>query len=145
MWYGEYLHSLDEKNRVVLPSRFRQKIKEKRIKKFYLTRGLERCLFMFAEKDWLRIEEKFSSLSFTKLKARFFNRLYFSGAYETKIDSQGRILIPDYLKNFAQIKKEVVIIGVSDRIEIWDKSSWDEFYEENRKNFEEMAENIFEG
>lgn len=144
MWYGEYSHSLDEKNRFVLPSRFRQKIEREKIKKFYLTRGLEECLFMFAEKDWLKIEEKFSSLSFTKLKARFFNRLYFSGAYETGIDSQGRILIPDYLKEYAHIDKEIVIIGVSDRIEIWDKLHWKKFYEENRKNFEEMAENIFD-
>ncbi len=144
MWYGEYLHSLDEKNRFVLPSKFRQKVEKEKIKKFYLTRGLEECLFMFAEKDWLRMEEKFSSLSFTKLKARFFNRLYFSGAYEARIDSQGRILIPDSLKAFAGIDKEIVIIGVSDRIEIWDKLRWKKFYEENRKNFEEMAENIFE-
>lgn len=144
MWYGEYLHSLDNKDRFILPARFRQKIQEKKIKKFYLTRGLEKCLFMFAEKDWLRLEEKFRSLSFTRQQARFFNRLYFSGAYPVEPDSQGRILLPSYLKEFAGIRKEIVIIGVSDRIEIWEKDSWNRFYEENRKNFEEMAENILE-
>jgi len=144
MWYGEYLHSLDEKNRLVLPSKFRQEIKKENIKRFYLTRGLDTCLFMLAEEDWKRLEDKFSSLSFTKQQARSFNRLYFSGAVEVAPDSQGRVLIPDYLKEFAQIKRDIVIIGVSDRMEIWAKSIWTKFYETNRKNFEEMAENIFD-
>lgn len=144
MWYGEYLHSLDEKDRLVLPSKFRQEIKNKDIKKFYLTRGLDGCLFMFAREDWQRLEDKFRSLSFTKQQARFFNRLYFSGAFEIIPDSQGRIRIPDYLKEFAAIAKDIVIVGVSDRIEIWGKRRWAKFYEENRKNFEEMAENIFD-
>lgn len=144
MWYGEYLHSLDEKNRFILPSRFRLEIKKENIKKFYLTRGLDGCLFMLAEGDWKKLEDKFRSLSFTKQQARSFNRLYFSGAIEVEPDSQGRVLIPDYLKEFAQIKRDIVIIGVSDRMEIWAKSSWTKFYETNRENFEEMAENIFD-
>ena len=144
MWYGEYLHSLDNKNRVILPAKFRQEIKKKNIKKFYLTRGLDVCLFMLAEQDWRILEGKFRSLSFTKRQARFFNRLYFSGAYEVEPDSQGRILIPDYLKEFAQIERDIVIVGISDRIEIWAKSSWVKFYDKNRKNFEEMAEDIFD-
>ena len=144
MWYGEYVHSLDEKNRFVLPVRFRQEIKERRLQRFYFTRGLDGCLFMFAEGDWKKMEERFKSLSFTKQQARFFNRLYFSGAYEMEPDSQGRVLIPDYLREFAGIKKDVVIIGVSDRVEIWDRGRWNKFYEEHRKNFEEMAENIFD-
>ena len=144
MWYGEYIHSLDDKSRFVLPAKFRQSIKKHSIAKFYFTRGLDGCLFMFAEKDWQKLEDRFKSLSFTKQQARSFNRLYFSGAYDFKPDSQGRILIPDYLRDFADIKKDIVIIGVSDRIEIWDKGRWDKFYEQNRKNFEEMAENIFD-
>ena len=144
MWYGEYIHSLDNKSRFVLPSKFRQQIKKQSIRKFYITRGLDTCLFMLAEHDWKRLEEKFRSLSFTKQQARSFNRLYFSGAHEAAPDSQGRILIPDYLKEFAQIKRDIVIIGVSDRIEIWSRPDWVKFYEKNRKNFEEMAENIFD-
>ena len=142
MWYGEYIHSLDDKGRFVLPSKFRQQIKKQNIRGFYMTRGLDTCLFMLAEQDWKRLEEKFRSLSFTKKQARSFNRLYFSGAYEAAPDLQGRVLIPDYLKQFAQIKRDIVIIGVSDRIEIWSKPDWAKFYEKNRKNFEEMAENI---
>ena len=143
MWYGEYVHTLDNKDRFILPARFRQEIKKRKIKKFYLTRGLEGCLFLFAEEDWKRIEERLRTLPFTKQQARYFNRLYFSGAYEVRLDSQGRILIPQHLKDFAKINKEIVIIGIADRIEIWDKAQWKEFYERNRKNFEEMAENIF--
>ncbi|MBN2121002.1 MAG: division/cell wall cluster transcriptional repressor MraZ [Candidatus Omnitrophica bacterium] len=144
MWYGEYLHSLDDKNRFVLPSKFRQEIKKEKIRKFYFARGLDGCLFMFAEEDWKKLEERFKSLSFTKKQARFFNRLYFSGAYEISPDSQGRVLIPDYLREFAGIAKDIVIVGISDRIEIWDKDRWHKFYEQNQKNFEEMAENIFD-
>jgi len=144
MWYGEYQHNLDEKNRFILPSKFRKQLKKTKSKKFYLTRGLDVCLFMFLENDWRRLEEKFKSLPFTKQQARSFNRLYFSGASEVIPGSQGRVIIPDYLKDFAGINREVVIIGVSDRIEIWNKHIWQDFYEKNRKNFEKMAEDIFE-
>ena len=96
------------------------------------------------ERDWQLIEDKFKSLSFTKQQARSFNRLLFSGAYEVVPDTQGRVLIPDHLKEFADIKTEIVIIGVSDRIEIWDKKRWNKFYDENRENFWEMEEGIFD-
>lgn len=144
MWYGEYIHSLDKKDRFILPSKFRQRIKNQKIKNFYITRGLDGCLFMFAENEWRKLEEEFKSLSFTKKQSRWFNRLYFSGAYEIQPDSQGRVLIPSYLKKFADIKKDITIVGISNRIEIWDKGLWDQFYEKNRKNFEEMAEDIFD-
>ncbi len=143
MWYGEYEHTLDEKDRFVLPAKFRRAIDEKKISQFYLTRGLDQCLFMLASDDWQKLEEKFKSESFTRQQSRFFNRLYFSGAYEVPVDGQGRILIPSPLKEFAAIKKEVMVIGVSDRIEIWDREKWQKFYDENRKRFEEMAENLF--
>ena len=144
MWYGEYVHSLDSKNRFVLPAKFRQQLQKLETEKFYLTRGLDGCLLMFAEGDWKGYEAKLKSLSFTKKQSRSFNRLFFSGAVETSPDSQGRVLIPDYLKAFAAIKRDIVVIGISDRIEIWDKGLWGKFYEDNRKNFEEMAENIFD-
>jgi len=144
MWYGEYLHTLDDKDRFVLPAKFRRRIKEHKITTFFLTRGLEKCIFMLASKEWKEMEEKFKSLSFTKKQSRFFNRLYFSGAYEVNVDSQGRILLPASLKEFAGIEKDIVIAGVSDRIEIWDRQKWQKFYQENKQKFEEIAEDIFE-
>ncbi|UCD15394.1 MAG: division/cell wall cluster transcriptional repressor MraZ [Candidatus Omnitrophota bacterium] len=144
MWYGEFTHTLDDKDRFILPAKFREKIKGLKQKKFYITRGLDGCLFLFHQETWEKLEERLKSLSFAKQQSRSFNRLYFSGAQEIEIDSQGRIGISDYLKEFAQIRREIVIIGVADRIEIWDKDSWDKFYQENRKRFEEAAENLFE-
>ena len=144
MWYGEYLHTLDEKDRFVLPAKFRDKVKTFKTKKFFITRSLDGCLFLFSESVWQKLEEKLRSLSFTKQQSRFFNRLYFSGASEIDIDSQGRVTVPAYLKDFAQIKRDIVIIGIADRIEIWDKDRWNNFYQDNKTHFEQMAENLFE-
>ena len=144
MFYGEYEHNLDEKGRVVLPAKFRQLAKKKTIKKFYLTRGMEKCLFLFPENEWRGQEDKFKALSIMKKDARSFNRIYFSGATEVMPDSQGRFLIPSYLKNYSEIKRELVVIGVSSRIEVWAKSKWDEFCETQLKNFEDIAEKLIE-
>lgn len=144
MWYGEYIHTLDEKDRFILPAKFREKIKTLKQKKFYITRGLDGCLFLFHQETWEKLEEKLKSLSFAKQQSRSFSRLYFSGAQEIDIDTQGRVTISVYLKEFAKIQKEIVIIGVADRIEIWSRESWVSFYQENRKKFEEAAENLFE-
>lgn len=144
MWYGEYSHTLDDKDRFILPAKFRDKLKELSRKKFYITRGLDGCLFLFHQDSWEKLEDKLKNLSFTKQQSRFFNRLYFSGAYEFEVDSQGRVMVPAYLKEYAQIKREIMIVGIADRIEIWDKNLWSKFYEENRKKFEEVAENLFE-
>ncbi|MFH1771490.1 MAG: division/cell wall cluster transcriptional repressor MraZ [Candidatus Omnitrophota bacterium] len=143
MWYGEYIHTLDNKERFILPAKFREKAKELKRKKFYITRGLEGCLSIFAEEEWLRREEKLKSLPFTKTDSRAFNRLFFSGACEVEIDNQGRITLPEHLREFAQIKKEIVIIGVAESIEIWSKEIWEKFYKENKKNFENLAEKLF--
>jgi MraZ protein len=143
MWYGTYTHTLDVKDRFILPAKFREKIKELGSRKFYLTRGLDGCLFLFAYEVWRDLEEKLKSLSFTKQQSRFFNRLYFSGASEVEIDSQGRVTLPHYLKEYGGISKDIVIIGVADRIEIWDRKKWEEFDEDNRERFEEMAEGLF--
>ena len=142
MFYGEYEHSLDKKGRAIIPSRFREVCKENYVEKFFLTRGLDGCLFMFSESEWNAQESKFKALSFTKAEARKFNRIYFSGACEIIIDKQGRMLIPKYLKDFANIKKDVVIIGVSNRIEIWAKEKWEDFYKGSKDKFEEIAEGL---
>ncbi len=142
MFYGEYEHTLDSKGRVIIPAKFRELFKENYVEKFFITRGLDQCLFVFTEETWKTQEKKFRELPFTKTEARKFNRLYFSGACEVIADKQGRILIPDYLKSYAVIKEEVVIIGVSDRIEIWGKEKWKEFFEDNKGQFENLAEKL---
>ena len=144
MFYGEYSHSIDNKGRLILPSRLRDIAKGNFVEKFYVTRGLDKCLFMFSEEEWKSVEQKFRGMPFTKQDARKFNRLYFSGAVEIIPDKQGRILLPIYLKDFAQIKRDVVIIGVSNRIEIWAKDLWHEFYASNLESFEETAEKLME-
>jgi len=144
MWYGQYLHTLDDKDRFILPAKFREKLKLLKKKQFYMTRGLDGCLSLYAHNEWKMLEEKLSSLSFTKQQSRYFNRLLFSGATEVDVDIQGRIAVPEYLKEFAQIKRDIVIIGVVNRIEVWDRERWGVFYQENKKRFEEMAENLFE-
>jgi len=144
MFYGEYLHSMDRKGRLILPAKFREVAKSSFIEKFFVTRGLDKCLFMFSEEEWRTQESKFKAISFTKQQARTFNRLYFSGAVEVIPDRQGRILLPQYLKDFAEIKRDVVIVGVSNRIEIWAKDKWQEFYGSSRQSFEEIAEKLME-
>ncbi len=144
MWYGEYFHSLDSKDRFILPSKFREKVKSLAVKKFYITRGLDGCLFLFTYDVWKENEDKLQSISFTKKQSRFFNRLYFSGATEVEFDSQGRSVVPQYLKEYANISKEIVIAGIADRIEIWAKEKWKSFYEENMEKFEEVAEDLIE-
>lgn len=142
MFYGEYAHALDKKGRLILPSKFRESAKANYIEKFFLTRGLDTCLFMFTEEEWKTQEAKFKSMSFTKAESRKFNRLYFSGAVEITFDKQGRMLIPKYLKDFAGIRREVMIIGVSNRIEIWDLKKWEEFYNSEKGSFEKISENL---
>ncbi len=142
MFYGEFIHSIDRKGRLILPAKFREVAKANFIEKFFLTRGLDKCLFMFAEEEWKAQENKFKAVSFTKQESRTFNRLYFSGAVEMLPDRQGRILIPQYLKDFAEIKRDVVVVGVSSRVEIWSKEKWEEFYSNSKQSFEQIAEKL---
>lgn len=144
MFYGEYYHSIDRKGRLVLPAKFREVAKANFIEKFYITRGLDKCLFMFSEDEWKVQETRFKGLSFTKQESRRFNRIYFSGAVDVVPDRQGRILIPQFLKDFAGVKREVVTIGVSNRIEIWDKNTWAQFYQSSREAFEDIAQNLLD-
>jgi len=144
MFYGEYLHSIDRKGRIILPAKFREVAKAHFVEKFFLTRGLDKCLFMFSEEEWRTQEAKFKGISFTKQQARTFNRLYFSGAVEIVPDKQGRILVPQYLKDFAEIKRDVILVGVSNRIEVWAKDKWQEFYGNSRQSFEDIAEKLMD-
>lgn len=142
MFYGEHEHTLDAKGRVIIPAKFREIFKEKYVEKFFITRGLDQCLFVFTEDVWKTQEKKFRDLSFTHQESRKFNRLFFSGASEVVCDKQGRILIPEYLKSFGVIKQDVMIIGVSDRIEIWAKEMWQKFFDDNKDSFESLAEKL---
>jgi len=144
MFYGEYNHSLDRKGRVVLPSRCREVCKEYGVEKFFLTRGLDRCIFMFTEDEWRSQEQKFKSMPFTKSGSRSFNRMFFSGAVDVLPDKQGRFIIPPFLKNYAEIKREMTIIGVSNRLEIWDRNRWETFHQSSSDTFEQISENILD-
>ncbi len=144
MFYGEYNHGIDRKGRLILPARFREVCKEQSIDKFFITRGLDKCIFMFTEEEWRIQERKFKGLSFTKQESRKFNRLFFSGAVEILPDKQGRFIIPTYLKHYAGISKEAIVIGVSNRIEIWDSEIWKQFFRNSSGTFEQVAENMIE-
>ncbi len=144
MFYGEYTHSIDRKGRLILPARFRDVAKENAIEKFFLTRGLDKCIFMFSDDEWRSQEQKFRNMSFTKTEARSFNRMFFAGAADIVPDKQGRFIIPSYLKEFAGIKVDAVVIGVSNRIEIWDTLTWKEFYGNSKNSFEATAEKIID-
>ena len=137
---GEYKHNLDTKGRIIVPSKFRELLDEQ----FVITRGLDRCLFAHTEDEWSRIEEKLKTLPLTKKDARKFTRLFFSGATNVEIDKQGRINIPQNLREYAGLSKDSTVIGVSSRIEIWDSSSWEDFYTESEDNFEDIAEDLID-
>ena len=144
MFYGEYEHAIDRKGRVIVPAKFRDVFKEQQVERLFLTRGLDSCLFLFTEEEWRLQESKLKSLSFTKAEARRFNRLYFSGAAEVELDRQGRLLLPKPLKDFAEIKRDLVIVGVANRIELWAKEKWEAFLQSARPTFEEIAERLME-
>ena len=142
MFYGEYEHSLDRKGRLIVPAKFRQALKDHHVSSLFLTRGLDGCLFLFPESEWRLVESRFKQIPFTKAEGRKFNRLFFSGATEVSVDGLGRILLPKSLKEFAHIKQDLVIIGVSNRIELWAKEKWREFYETSSQGFEDVAERV---
>lgn len=142
MFYGEFQHSIDKKGRLILPSKFRDACKEYGIEKFFVTRGLDKCIFMFSDEEWRAQEQKFKAMPFTKQESRSFNRMFFSGAVDVVPDRQGRFIIPNYLKDYASIRRDTVIVGVANRIEIWDKGSWGKFYTNSSDSFEQIAENL---
>lgn len=138
MYLGEYRYSLDQKGRLVLPA----KLRGKKITSFVLTRGLDRCLFLYPLDEWKGLEKKIRELPMAKREARSFLRLLVSGAVESRLDRQGRLLVTKSLAQYARIEKEVVIIGALNRIEIWAKKSWEEYLEKSEKSFEEIAQKL---
>ena len=140
MLSGEYRHSIDLKGRVIIPSKIRDEMGSKII----ITRGLDGCLFGYNEKTWNLILEKVNTLPFTKRDARNFTRFMTSGAITLEFDRQGRVNIPNYLAEYASLIKDVVIVGVINRIEIWSKEKWEEFMNNNIESLSDISENLFD-
>ena len=140
MFMGEYHHNIDDKGRIIIPSKFRYELGEK----FIITRGLEKCLFIYSMNEWNNIVSRLKSLPFTKKDARDFIRFFLSGAAECEFDKQGRINITSPLVSYADLNKETVIIGANDRIEIWSKEGWDKFFVDNENKLADIAEHLFE-
>ncbi|AJK89095.1 transcriptional regulator MraZ [Lysinibacillus fusiformis] len=138
MFMGEYQHSVDAKGRLIVPAKFREALGEA----FVVTRGLDNCLFGYPMNEWRKLEEKLKDLPMTKKDTRAFARFFFSGATEVEIDKQGRINIPATLMQHAHLVKECVVLGVSNRIEIWAKDAWEAYFSESEQSFNEIAENM---
>lgn len=143
MFMGEYHHSVDNKNRLIIPSSLRQQTKNNK-DEFVITRGLEQSLFLYPTLEWQSLGERLKNLSTAKSNSRAFVRLLFSGAHPVQLDTQGRITLPQGLKDFAQIEERVVIIGAFNKIEIWDEEKWEEYYKQQRSLFEELSEKIMD-
>ena len=139
MFIGEYHHTIDEKGRIIIPAKFRDELGSS----FIVTRGIESCLFVYPNKNWEQICEKLNSLPFTRKDARVFNRFFMSGATNVELDKQGRINISSPLINYANLKKDCVVIGTGDRLEIWSKEDWDSFFNSNKDSMSDIAENLF--
>lgn len=140
MFMGEYRHNIDGKGRVIMPSRFREELGEQ----FVLTRGLDNCLFVYPMDEWSNLEGKLKELPFTKADARAFVRFFFSGAAEGALDRQGRVLLPSHLREYARLERDVVIIGVSSRVEIWSADEWSRYAQDAELSFEDIAEKIID-
>jgi len=138
MFIGEYQHNIDEKGRVAVPAKFRKEVSGGAI----ITRGLDHCLFIFTKKDWGVLAEKLIALPLSQANSRAFVRLMLSGASDVRLDSQGRVLIPDYLRTYAGLKKSTKVIGVYNRMEVWDEASWQQYKAKTEGSSEEIAEKM---
>jgi len=144
VYFGEYWSKIDKQGRIVIPSKLREQIKKEGSSNVYITKGIEKCLFIFTEKTFEEQGEKINELSFTKGNPRIFTRFFYSGSFKEKIDKQGRILIPGQLIEYAEIRDNIVIIGAGKRIEVWDEIKWKDFYSTNFPSYGEISEKIFE-
>ncbi|WP_070120200.1 division/cell wall cluster transcriptional repressor MraZ [Bacillus marinisedimentorum] len=140
MFMGEFHHNVDTKGRMIIPAKFREDLGET----FVLTRGLDQCIFGYPMEEWKALEEKMKALPLTKKDARAFTRFFFSGATECEIDKQGRVNIAAPLRDYAKLDKECVVIGVSNRLEIWSKEKWEDYFADSEESFSEIAENMID-
>lgn len=138
MFMGEYQHSIDDKGRIIIPAKFRDMLGAS----FVATRGLDSCLFVYPMEEWGIMEQKLKTLSLMKSDARAFSRFFFSGATECVWDKQGRVNLPANLRQYAKLDKDCVILGVSNRVEIWNKELWEQYFEQSEESFNEIAEKL---
>lgn len=140
MFIGEHQHSLDEKGRLIIPSKFRDDLGYE----FVMTKGLDNCLFVYPKKEWQILEEKLKSLPLTNKDARAFIRFFFAGASECILDKQGRVLIPSNLREHSRLEKDAVVIGVSTRLEVWSKTEWESYNNDDNLSYDSIAEKMAE-
>jgi MraZ protein len=138
MFYGEYQHTVDIKGRVTVPSKFKEGLGET----FIVTKGLDNCLFAYSKEEWANLEAKLKALPFTDKDVRAFVRFFFAGAAECVVDKQRRFLIPQNLRDYAGLEKDIYVIGVSTRVEIWDKEKWDNYQGDDSVDSEQFAEKM---
>ncbi len=144
VYFGEFRGKTDKQGRIVIPAKLRSLISAGSNGHVYLIKGLENCLFIFSEKEWKNQSTKLKDLPFTKGDPRTFTRLFFSGAFQSNVDKQGRILIPSNLLEHAGITENIVIIGAGTRIELWDETRWDKYCADSLKTYEEISEKLME-
>ncbi len=140
MLIGEYTHKIDSKKRLSFPSKWRKELG----KKLVVTRGLDNCLFVYPLNEWKQISAKIAGLPLGQADTRGFNRFFLSGAVEVEVDSVGRILVPDFLKDFAKLKSKVVLAGIHDRVEMWDEKLWSEYKRHIEGQADALAEKLGE-
>ena len=138
MFIGEYAHTIDEKGRMAVPSKMRRDVGSGAV----VTRGIDNCLWLFPKKEWQTLAEKLSSLPLSDANSRAFSRLMLAGAMEVEFDSQGRVLIPSYLRTFAGLRKNAIVAGLYNRLEIWDSSQWNEYKSKTEKATDQIAKHM---
>jgi MraZ protein len=140
MFIGEYYHAIDEKGRLAIPIKFREELAKGAV----VTRGLDNCLFLYTQKEWEVLATKLASLPIARANTRAFSRLMLAGAMDVEIDKQGRIVLPDYLRKFASLKKKVVVAGLYNRLELWDETAWAAYKTSTEKTSGDIAEALGE-
>ena len=138
MFIGEYQHNLDAKGRITMPSKFREELG----KTFYITKGMDGCLFVFPEEEWIEMDKKIKGLRLSRKDARGIARLFYAGAIDVSLDKMGRVLLPGNLRQYASLEKEAIIIGVSSRVEIWDKDRWQSYNNDDDFNYDMLTESM---
>ena len=138
MFVGEFQHTLDPKGRLILPAKFREALSDGLV----MTKGFENCIFIFSRAEWPKVEDKLRSLALLKKQARMLSRFFFSGTSEEVPDRQGRVLVPQNLREHAELEKEIVVIGVANRLEVWSKANWERYSSEAKGSYEETAEEL---
>ncbi|MBI2990224.1 MAG: division/cell wall cluster transcriptional repressor MraZ [Candidatus Magasanikbacteria bacterium] len=140
MFIGEYSHSIDEKGRLAVPKKFRHILSKGAV----VTRGLDNCLFLYTQAEWKKLADKLANLPFAQANTRAFARLMLAGAMDVKPDKQGRIMLPEYLRNFAALSKETIVAGLYNRLEIWDSKAWSEYTKKTEQESSKIAEQMSE-